>query len=127
MKTLLGGTDACPSCTSRAEREWKIGKDAAHVIRSTFPRGDSSVTQQDQEDHKQSHLRMVIKIERLMGELDQIEHQIDLAKHNDSIGMIERAETISRLYREAGERRGDIMSAEEEAEEMESGQSGVGK
>lgn len=27
VKTLVGGTDACPSCTTRAEMEWQIGKD----------------------------------------------------------------------------------------------------
>jgi len=51
-------------------------------------------------------------VEVLKEELANLEHQLDLANHNDSLGM---APTISRLYGQVAEKRREIDNAESEA------------
>lgn len=48
-------------------------------------------------------------IEELREELANLEHQLDLANHNDSLGM---APTISRLYDQVREKRRELENAE---------------
>jgi|TARA_Y100000296_G_C5140266_1_gene240584 hypothetical protein len=63
--------------------------------------------------------------EQLQAELSDLEHRLDLAEHNDSLGM---ASTISSLYGQVREKQREIELLEEEERQAEDdqGQFGVG-